>query len=182
MSSWKTLSRKVILDHSLYLKVEDHVVVAPNGKKIDNWPWVISRDFVNIVPLLPDGKVLLFRQSKYGYAGLSLAPIGGYMEPGETPDQTAHRELLEETGYQAGEMTLLHSLVADPNRGYATGHGFLASGLTYLGPQESDDLEEQEQVFLSEDELEEVLLSGEVKVAAWYATLAHALLYLKREK
>ena len=85
MNSWKTLSRRVILEHSQYLKVENHTVELPNGQVIENWPWVITPDFVNILAVTQGGEFLVFRQAKYGIEGTSLATVGGYIEPGEDP-------------------------------------------------------------------------------------------------
>src|SRR5512139_728419 len=103
MQSWKTLSRRVILEHSKYLVVEEHAVELPDGRVIEDWPWLITPDFVNVVAVTEGGQFLCFRQTKYGIEGDSLAPVGGYLEPGEDPLVAAQRELLEETGYQAAE-------------------------------------------------------------------------------
>lgn len=182
MKSWKTISRTTILDHSIYLKVENHVIELPDGRVLENWSWVISPDFINVIPIRDDGKLLVFRQGKYGYEGDSIAPIGGYLEPGETPEQAAHRELLEEMGYEAGEMIALNSTLMAPNRGFATGHPFIARQLRYVGSPNSDDLEEQEQLEITLDDLEAALLNGEIKVTSWFASFTNALLWLRNEK
>jgi len=182
LDSWKTLSRRMILDHSIYLKVENHVVELEDGQVINNWPWVIARDFVNVIPVTAEGKIILFRQGKYGFQGVSLAPIGGYLEPGETPLQTARRELLEEAGYQAEEMIPLAQTLVSPNMGFSTGNPFLARGLTYLGKQPSDDLEAQEILQITPEELEQALLAGLVRVTSWYASFANVLLWLKHHQ
>ena len=182
MKSWKTLSRTTILDHSIFLRVENHVIELPDGRILDKWPWVISRDFVNVIPINADGKLLVFRQEKYGYEGISIAPVGGYLEPGESPLEAARRELLEEMGYQAGEMIPLNATLMAPNLGFATGNPYIARQLEYVGAQESDDLEEQELVEITLDELEAAMLNDEIKVTSWYASFANALIWLRNEK
>jgi hypothetical protein len=38
---WKTLSKKTILDHGRFLRVEEHQVELPDGQVIQDWAWVI---------------------------------------------------------------------------------------------------------------------------------------------
>ena len=180
MQSWKTHSRTTVLNHSKFLTVESRVVEAPGGQMIENWPWVIARDFVNVIPITAEGNILVFRQGKYGFEGESIAPVGGYMEPGEEPESAARRELLEEMGYAAGEMIPLVTTLVSPNMGFATGHVFLARQISYQGEFPSDDLEEQTLVELTREELEQALLAGQIKVTSWYAAFAGTLLWLHR--
>ncbi len=157
MKPWKTLERRVILRHNQFLTVESHTVELPNGKVIKDWPWLVMPDFVNILALTTDGKVICFRQTKYSVDGESLASIGGYVEPDELPDQAARRELLEETGYEAPEWTWLGSFPIDGNRGAGTAHFYLARNARWVARFTSDDLEEQPIVLLTIDEVKKAL-------------------------
>ena len=132
MQTWKTLSRRVILDYSQFLVVEEHAVKLPDGQVIPDWPWLITPDFINVVAVTEDKKLLCFRQPKYGIKGLSLAPMGGFIEPGEEPLEAAQREFLEETGYEAPDWTPLGSYRVDANRGAGMAHFFLAQGARRL--------------------------------------------------
>ncbi|MFB6076636.1 MAG: NUDIX hydrolase [Candidatus Nanohaloarchaea archaeon] len=60
-------------------------------------PGDADRDFVAGTLIVDDGEVLLVNHTKLG---MWLQP-GGHVEPGETPDETARRETLEETGIEA---------------------------------------------------------------------------------
>lgn len=180
--SWKTLSRKTILDHSKYLVVEDHIVQLPDGRTIGNWPWVITPDFVNIVAVAEDGRFLCFRQTKYALKGLGLSIVGGFMEKGERPLRAARRELLEETGHTASDWVSLGSYRVDPSRGVAIGHLFLARGARRVAEPTPDDLEDQRLVRLSLRQLEAALDRGEFRVLAWAAVVSLALRRLSRRK
>ena len=126
MQTWKTLSRKLILDQSPWLVVENHEVELPDGRVISDWPWVTTPDYINVVVEMENGEFLCFRQVKYGLPHPTLALVGGYLEKDEAPVAAAQRELREETGCEAAEWISLGRYLVDPNRGMATGNLFLA--------------------------------------------------------
>jgi ADP-ribose pyrophosphatase len=179
MQPWKTLSRQKVVDFGKWLTVENHTVQLHDGRVIENWPWIVTPDYVNVVVETEEGKFLCFRQTKYALDGTSLAPVGGYLEPGEDALTTAQREVLEETGFRAREWIPLGSYILDANRGAATGHLFLARRAYYVQERNADDLEEQELLMLSRAELRSALEAGEFKVLAWAAVVALCLLHLK---
>ncbi len=181
MKSWKTLSRRQVLRRGKFLTLEDHDVELPDGRVIEGWPWLVMPDYVNVMAETPDGEFVCFRQTKYAIGeGTSLAPVGGYVEPGESPVAAARRELLEETGYEAAKWISLGSYVADGNRGGGTAHLFLARDARKTGMPGSDDLEDQELRLLKKRELEQALAAGEFKVLSWCANVALALLHIDR--
>ena len=179
MKLWTTLSRKIILNHSPYLKVEEHAVELPDGRVIENWPWVITPDYVNVVAQTPDDAFVCFRQTKYA-SGMTLAPVGGYIEQDEDPLLAAQRELLEETGYVADEWIALGHYAVDANRGVGTGHLYLARQARHSAETHADDLEEQELIVLGRAELQAALHDGRFKILPHAAAIALALLYLAK--
>ena len=78
------------------LKVID--VTYDNGRVRRLWQ---KDDGVQVMGLTPDKKVIAIKE--YGYTHL----IGGYIEPGESPEAAAGREFLEETGYTFKSIQLL---------------------------------------------------------------------------
>lgn len=175
MQPWKTVSRKVLLAHSKYLTVEEHTVQLPDGRIISDWPWVVTPDFINVVAVTGDGQFLFFRQTKYSVAGVSLAAVGGFLEPGEDPFVGAQRELLEETGYAAPDWTFMGRYSVDGNRGAGNAHFYLAQNAQRVAEIDADDLEEQELLLLSRAEVEAALDAGEFKLLPWTAVVALAL-------
>ncbi len=176
MKPIKTLNRKTILDMSPYLKVETHEVQLPDGQIIEDWPWVITPDFVNVVAITKEGHYLCFRQTKYSVRGTTLAPVGGYINPDEEPLVAAKRELLEETGYEADKWEGLGVYAVGGNRGVALAHFFLAREANKVKEPDSDDLEEQDLLILSRAEIEAAVARGAFKVLPWQAIMAMALL------
>jgi ADP-ribose pyrophosphatase len=175
MKQWKTLSRKTILRHSKYLTVEDHSIELPGGRVLENWSWLDMPDYIIVVTSTEGGEYLCFRQTKYAVEGTSLAPVGGYLEPGEEPLSAAKRELREETGYESSEWISLGSFVSDGNHGAGKAHLFLARNALKTTEPIADDLEEQQLLRLSKSQLEKALEGGEFKVLAWTAGVALAL-------
>ena len=175
MQPWKMLARRTILNHSKFLVVEEHKVALPDGRVIDRWPWIITPDYINVTAVTEEGLFLCFRQTKYSVEGISLAVVGGYLEPGEDPLVAAKRELLEETGYEAAEWLALGRYPVDGNRGAGIAYPFLATGARRVAEIDADDLEEQELLLLSRAEVGTALAAGEFKLLPWAVAVALAL-------
>jgi 8-oxo-dGTP pyrophosphatase MutT (NUDIX family) len=182
MDPWRTRSRRTLVDLSPWLSVEERTVELPDGRVIDDWPWVESREFANVVAVTEDGRFLVLRQTKYAVEGPTLGSVGGYLEPDEDPVETAKRELREETGYDAPEWRSLGRYAVDGNRGCGVGHLFLAEGASKVAEPNADDLEEQELLLLTRAEVEEALLAGAFGVLSWAAVVALALVALDRDR
>lgn len=181
MKPWKTLARELVLDFSRFLKVERHTVELPDGRVIENWPWVIIPDFVDVLPVMEDGRVLCMRQYKYGIGEVSLSTMGGMIDPGEDPEQAAWREMYEEMGCEAREMVFLGKYYVDANRRAGTAYLYMAVDARQVAEPNSGDLEEQELVFLSRAELRHAYLAGDFKMLSWSATVGLALARLESE-
>lgn len=154
-----------------------HAIQLPDGQTIPEWVWLVTPDFVNVIAVTTDGYFLCFKQNKYAIHGLSLAPVGGYMDPGETPLEAAKREMLEESGYAADEWISMGMYAADGNRGVGHGHLFLAINARQVCDANADDLEHMELHQLPVEEFERELLNGQFKLLPWTACAAMALLH-----
>jgi len=75
---------------------------------------VVHRGAVALVPMLDGDRVCLVKNQRYA-AGKSLLEVpAGTIDPGEPPDETAVRELGEETGYRAGRITRVAEWFVSP--------------------------------------------------------------------
>jgi ADP-ribose pyrophosphatase len=85
--------------------VRTDTACSPRTGKEHDFYVIESVDWVNIIPLTPDNNsepsVVMVRQYRHGTRQISLEVPGGLVNPGDTPLDTACKELLEETGYQA---------------------------------------------------------------------------------
>jgi len=75
-----------------------------------------TQDYVNVVAASPETGLLLVRQFRPAVGRVTLELPSGHVEPDEAPEQAARRELLEETGHEAGAMHLLGCLSPDVGR------------------------------------------------------------------
>jgi 8-oxo-dGTP pyrophosphatase MutT (NUDIX family) len=85
-------------------------------------------DWVNVIPLTAEGKVVLIEQFRHGVSRVTLEIPGGVVDAGETPEDCALRELVEETGFRASGLAFLGRTL--PNPAFLTNvcHTFLATG------------------------------------------------------
>jgi ADP-ribose pyrophosphatase len=104
------------------------VVRLPDGSQAVR-DYIRHPGAVLILPLLPDGRVVLERQFRYPLARAFIELPAGKKHAGEDPLETAKRELLEETGYVASEWTrlgVIHNAIGYSDEGIEL---YLARGL-----------------------------------------------------
>jgi ADP-ribose pyrophosphatase len=134
---------------------------------------------VVVLPVFPDGRILLVRQDRYAGGAFLWELVAGHIEPGERPRQAARRELLEESGYDARHLERL--LTFYPTPGFVTErmHLFRARGLRAGRARPQSDEALTARAFTVK-ELERMVGRGELRDAK---TLAAILLHgMKRRR
>jgi ADP-ribose pyrophosphatase len=102
----ETTVESELVYQGLFLKVRRDKARLPDGS-IHGREWVVHPGASAILALADDGRVLIERQFRYAMQQVYVEIPAGKIDPGETPLQTARRELLEETGYTARQWALL---------------------------------------------------------------------------
>jgi ADP-ribose pyrophosphatase len=179
---WKVLARRVLLSRPPWMEVGVERVELPEGRIVDEFLWITTRDFAMVVAVTPDGQVVLERSYKHGPRNVALCLPAGYIEAGETPDQAARRELREETGYTSDEWRPLGSFTTDGNYGVNTAHLFLARNArlsSEAGGHGHDDLEEIEVLTLPLADTLAAVTRGEVAQLSSAAGIALAAAALR---
>ena len=112
------------------------------------------------VPVTADGKFVLVKQYRFAIQRYLLEFPAGTLEVGENHDLTIQRELEEETGYRASQWQYLGGFYLCPGYSDEIIHAYLAQGIEKLeNPPAQDEDEDIEVVFLSRDEIENLLRS-----------------------
>ena len=151
-------SQHVYRGRAIHLRVDS--VVKPNDKETTR-EVVEHVDCVVILPIDSKGNVLLVRQFRHAVGKELLELPAGSIDPGETPEQAAVRELREETGYKPGKLERLGGFYAAP--GYCTEylHFFRATQFE-KSPLTAEDTDEIEVVPISPADVPGLVASGQI--------------------
>lgn len=143
----------------------------PDGREIV-YPVLAVGLTVGILPLVETDHVLLVRQFRHLQRGLSWELPGGGALPGESPEAAAQRELREEGGYRAAEITFLTRFY--PSNAYLDeeAYCYAATGLT-PDPLPADEDEFIERSVVSLRDAVRMAVTGEITESVSKVTLLH---------
>ena len=172
----KTLKTELIYSGRVISLCKDVVVLSSGRTAIREK--VVHPGSVGILPVLEDGSLVLVEQFRY-VVGVRLLEIpAGTIEEGESPEVCAARELLEETGYQAGRLTLLSSFYLAP--GYSNEFMWLFKASDLRAGEQKPMLDEAIEVKrVSLDEALRLVEEGRIRDVK---TICALLLYTLTEK
>lgn len=134
---------------------------------------------VVVLPVLPDGKIIVIRQYRHAIRQFLWELVAGRMEMGENPQKAARRELIEETGYRARRFRLFLDFFPTP--GFLEEQMFLvlAEGLTPGEAQPEED-EKIISLALTRRELEQMIRERKLRDAKSIAGLLYYFRFLAR--
>jgi ADP-ribose pyrophosphatase len=155
--------------------VERRTIRLPGGETLTK-ELVVHPGAVVILPLLADGKIVLIRNFRMAAGAELLELPAGTLEADEQPAACAARELLEETGYRAAELTPLGGwFYTSPGVLAERMHAFMATGLV----AEHQHLDEGERITVAPhapDEVRRMLVAGELRDGKTIAVLGQYFL------
>ena len=169
---WKRVSSSIQVKTSIFSLETVHSRLEQTRQEHD-FHIMRAPDWVNIIAVTEDEKIILIRQFRHGCACVTTEIPGGTVDPGEAPLTAAKRELSEETGYEGGQWEQLG--VVEPNPAFLTNntYTFLATGVRHVRAQHTD---EHEQIDVFERSWPEVLAmlgDGTIRHALVVAAFAH---------
>lgn len=167
--SQKLIEKQVIYDGKK-VRVEVHHLVDDETGKRSRREVCVHPGAVVILPLLPDGGVLLIRNRRHAINETLLELPAGTLEKGEDPMNCAGRELLEETGYLAGRLAPIGSFYSSPGILSEKMYAFAAYDLAFR-QQALEEGEEIEVAPMSRDVAIEMIRTGEIRDGKTIATL-----------
>ena len=154
------------------VSVKREVVQLPSGKRIYR-EVVIHRGASAIIPLKSDNEIIFVEQYRHPIGETILEIPAGTLKPGEDPEECARRELEEETGYRAGELT--HLITIYPSPGYSSEKLYIYLAKNLKRGAQSLELDEDISVIsMSLEEALKAIESGRIRDAK---TIAGVLYY-----
>ena len=136
---------------------------------------------VVVLPVLPDGRILLIQQYRYATRQFLWELVAGRIDKGEDVQTAAARELLEETGYSAKKLRVFLDMFPTPGFLEERMYVLLATGLTEGQAQP----EEDEKITLkkfSRARVEKMIRRNELRDAKSIAGLLYYFRFLAAEK
>jgi ADP-ribose pyrophosphatase len=172
-------SSEVVYKGKLFSFVTEDVTL-PNHARAE-LAWVRHPGSTGIVPVLDDGSVVMTLQYRHAVREYLLEIPAGTLDPGESPLNCARRELEEETGYVATELTKLAQVYILPAYSNEKIHIYLARGLTPT-QQNLDKDEIIEVVEYPPEQLKEMINKSIITDALTILSLQHAWEYLRNNE
>ena len=121
-----------------------------------------ATDWVNIIPITPDGRIVFVRQYRHGTEEVTLEVPGGMVDAGETPAEAGRREMYEETGYDTDDIVYLGTVAPNPAILDNECHTYLARSAVRVDRQRLEGTEEIDVVLVDPADVPGLVVSGQI--------------------
>jgi 8-oxo-dGTP pyrophosphatase MutT (NUDIX family) len=160
VAPWRPVRSRSVHDCRVF-DLREVRFAPPDGRAEADFYVVEAPDWVNVVPLTPEGRVVFVRQYRFGVRDVTLEIPGGMCDPGENPAAAAARELLEETGYR-GAIEPLGSVHPNPAIQSNRCWSFLARDVERVADPDPDPHEQFHVELRAAEDVPELIRSGEI--------------------
>jgi ADP-ribose pyrophosphatase len=175
----KTLSSKMVYEGPIFGVRRDEVI-EPTGVRATR-EVITHPGSVVVLPVLPDGRIVLIRQYRHATRLFMWELVAGRMDPGESVREAAEREMIEETGYRAKRFRVFLDMFPTPGFLEERMYVLLADGLT-VGEAEPEEDERITARAFTRREVESMLKRGKLRDAKSIAGLLYYLRFLAQGK
>lgn len=173
VEDWEKLSSEEVANYRIF-KMRRDVRRSPRTGAEHSFFVLQSPDWVNVVPVTPDGQVVMIHQFRHGTEAVTLEIPGGMVDAGDgDPAESVRRELLEETGYAAEE--IIHIGTVDPNPAFLDNrcHTYLALNARWQQPPQFDGAEDIAVELVPLAKVPELIGNGRITHALVVAAFYH---------
>jgi ADP-ribose pyrophosphatase len=174
---WKVLESEY-LHKQPWLTIRKDKCQLPNGKIVPAFYVNEYPEWVNVLCITEDGKVVMVKQYRHGISSVEIELPGGVAEKDESPEDAVKRETLEETGYEFSNIKSLGRICANPSTTNNFTHMFLATGGKKVADQKLDDTEEVEVVLMSIEEVKKLVKENKMAQSLHVNCIIYGLLEL----
>jgi 8-oxo-dGTP pyrophosphatase MutT (NUDIX family) len=162
---WKRLESETVYTCKVFSLRRDRSRSPRTGNDHDFFV-LDAGDWVNIVPIRSDGRVVLIRQYRHGVADFTLEVPGGMVDATDpSPLAAARREMIEETGYDSEDVIALGQIHPNPAIQGNRCHTFLARDVERRFEPSFDTTEETEVELVPLAEIPGLVRSGRISHA-----------------
>ena len=161
LKDWPKIGSQILGDYRVF-RLRQDTRVSPRTGQEHNFFVLDTGDWVNVVPVTPDNKIVLIRQFRHGIAEITLEIPGGMVDDHELPISSARRELREETGYEAEEMIHIGTVTPNPAILNNRCHTFLARNARQVAQPSLDGSEDIQIDVVDAAEVPGLITSGQI--------------------
>jgi ADP-ribose pyrophosphatase len=180
--SWEVLSSDELYSHP-YFRFRKDRCALPNERIMPAYYVMEFVDWVNVVALTDDGKIVLVNQYRHAAKRRFYEFPGGTLEPdnaNESPEVAARRELMEETGYAASRLSYLGLHYPNPGLQDNRMHVFLGTGCRKESEPRLDTYEDLEVELVDVQDFLQCIEQGRPMHSLMMASLTLALPAIKK--
>lgn len=161
MEKWKVLDSSYILQRP-WATIRVDKLKMPNGQVKEEYYVLEYPNWVNMVGITRENKLVMVRQYRHGAAEILLELPAGVIEPGELPEEAAKRELLEETGYSFDSIEYICELYPNPATSANITYTYLLKGGHKTQEQALDPSEDIDVEVLEIDQVKQMLFDNKI--------------------
>jgi len=185
IKEWETVKTEDLGNYRVF-QLQAVERISPRTGNKHRFFKIQSSDWVNIMPITADGRVVMVRQYRHGNSEITLEVPGGMVDEGEDPMISALRELREETGYEGVNPQKIGQVAPNPALFDNICHSYTVENVQKVGEQEFDSAEDIEIELVPLTEIPNMIASGAITHAltinAYYFYQQHLQQNINTEK
>ncbi|PID86184.1 MAG: NUDIX hydrolase [Chloroflexi bacterium] len=142
VENWEKLNTESLANYRIF-NIRQDTRRSPRTGNTHRFYILEAPDWINIIPITPEGNVIFIHQFRHGTERITLEVPGGMVDDTDgNPGEGAQREMLEETGYVADQ--IIHIGTVEPNPAFLNNrcHSYLALNARWVQPPEFDGAED----------------------------------------
>ncbi|HON84507.1 MAG TPA: NUDIX hydrolase [Syntrophorhabdaceae bacterium] len=163
LKEWKIIDTKPDRDYRVF-KVNTMKALSPRTNEVGEFYIIETNDWVNVIPLTEDKKVVMIKQFRHGSKEITLEIPGGLVDD-EHHMEAALRELSEETGYVGDRVVYLGATNPNPAIFNNLCHTYLVENAKKVNEKNLDPDEDIEVVLVPVEDIPGLIAQGKINHA-----------------